>query len=381
LLALSDDRHFLGFDIESTRLYSFGKPGFKLKPAFNPISIFLEHLNTVITPLRLHREWVSLRYPGIALSALLCVAAMAISQRYSGPAMLFAVLIGLALHSSYESKSLQPGINWCARPLAQFGVALLGFRVDFSDIDAIGFIVPVLVLACLALTIIAGVLFTKALGMSKRFGVLISGAVAICGVSAAIAISSVLPKSPSSDRELSLTVAGVSVISTIAMILYPIISQWVSHTELESGIFIGASIHDVAQVVGAGYSISDGAGDTAVFLKLIRVSALLPVVLAIGYLVGRTSIKDEQKSSFFFPTFLIAYFIIAAANTLHLLPELIVQIGVKMSKVCLVTAIVANGLKTDLKDIALMGRTPLLALVSITVFMAAISLIGIYLLP
>ena len=89
------------------------------------------------------------RYPGIVLAVLLGIAAMAISEKYAGPVMLFAILIGLALHPAYESAKLQPGINWCARPLLLAGVALLGFRVNIHDFTALGMATPIIVLSAL----------------------------------------------------------------------------------------------------------------------------------------------------------------------------------------------------------------------------------------
>lgn len=330
--------------------------------------------------IQVNRHWLSVRYAGVALSLMLGVAAIAISQRYSAPVMLFAILIGLALHPAYKSDSFKPGINWCARPLLLSGVALLGFRVDLMDISAIGPKVVLLTIACVGLTIVIGTLFAKSLGMSKRFAVLVSGSVAICGVSAAVAISSVLPKSQSSERELALTIAGVTTMSTLAMILYPLISQWLGHSDINAGIFIGASIHDVAQVVGAGYSVSDDAGSTATIVKLIRVSALLPIVLIIGTVVGRRQGVPGRSKLSFFPPFLIAYIAIATLNSFHVWPDVIRSIGGELSRLCLIISLIAIGLKTNLGDVASVGKTPLVAVISITIFMAALALSGVWLL-
>ncbi len=339
----------------------------------------------MISLLNLNRDWLAQRYAGIMLSALLAIAAMAIALRYSAPVMLFAVLIGLALRPAYDSKPIQPGVNWCARPVLLAGVALLGFRVDLGMLSEAGWMVPMVAFACLLLTIIAGALLAKIMGMSSPFGVLVGGSVAICGVSAAVAISSALPKRDTTDRELALTVAGVTTMSTIAMIAYPLISQLFGHTDVQAGIFIGASIHDVAQVVGAGYSISEYAGDTATFVKLIRVSGLLPVVVAVGliYGVGKNQSYSEPtkpKVLNHFPPFLIAYIIIAGINSTHILPQSIVDFGIECSRYFLIISLVAIGLKTNLKDVASVGRQPLIALILTTLFMASISLLAIELL-
>ena len=336
--------------------------------------------------LQARNDWLALRYSGIFLCVLLGVAAMAIAHRYTAPVMLFAVLIGLALRPSYDSAAIRPGVDWCARPLLLAGVALLGFRVDIGMLSQAGWAVPALALVCLLLTILAGTLLAKLMGMASQFGLLIAGSVAICGVSAAVAISSALPKRSTSDRELALTVAGVTAMSTVAMIAYPVVSQLFGHTDVQAGIFIGASIHDVAQVVGAGYSISENAGDTATFVKLVRVSGLLPVMITIGFIFGLSNSKvrdvsnSERPQPKFWdhvPPFLIAYIIIAGINSAHVLPAYIANFGAEASRYFLIISLVAIGLKTNLKDVALVGRTPLLVLILTTFFMAAIALLAI----
>ena len=170
--------------------------------------------------------------------------------------------------------------------------------------------------------------------------------------------------------------------STLAMITYPLISQAFGHSDVQAGIFIGASIHDVAQVVGAGYSISEHAGDTATFVKLIRVSGLLPVVVAIGLIFGASKHRSDgskaQVSVFnHFPLFLVAYIVIAGINSAHILPAIVTDFGIDCSRYFLIVSLVAIGLKTNLKDVASVGRTPLIVLILTTLFMAAIALLAI----
>ena len=324
-------------------------------------------------------HFLKVNYPGVLLVVLLGIAAIALSQKYAGPVMLFAILIGLALHSAYESDNLKAGVDWCARPLLLTGVAMLGFRVNFHDFIALGLASPLITIFCIFTTITVGIVFARIIGISTRLGILISGAIAICGASAAVAISTALPKSPSRDRDLALTVAGVTVMSTVAMIIYPVLSQWLHHSEIQASIFFGSSIHDVAQVVGAGYSISDEVGNNATLVKLMRVSALLPVVLTISLIFRKQNTeKDNQKPSLF-PPFLIAYVVIAIINSYGFFPSSIQSMGILASKYCLIISLVAIGLKTDLKSIASVGKMPLIHLISLTLFLALTSLILIQL--
>jgi uncharacterized membrane protein YadS len=153
----------------------------------------------------------------------------------------------------------------------------------------------VLVIAVVTLTILARSPRPPD-GIQSEFGLLSGGATAICGASAAMAISAALPSHPLKERATLFTIIGVSTLSTVAMILYPAITQLMGFDDLHSGIFIGATIHDVAQVVGAGYAISPEAGDTATVVKLMRVAMLLPVIIAAG-LIARDARERARESA------------------------------------------------------------------------------------
>lgn len=133
-------------------------------------------------------------YTGFAICIIIAIAASTLASRYDAPVMLFALLLGLSMHFLYESPRHQQGIEFCSKSLLRIAVGLLGVRISVSDIVSLGFTAPLLIVIAMALTVFFGVLMAKVLGLSKSFGVLTGGAVAVCGVSAAAAISTVLPK-------------------------------------------------------------------------------------------------------------------------------------------------------------------------------------------
>ena len=323
----------------------------------------------------LSTAFLKLRFSGMVLVVLLGIAAITTSKMYAIPVMLIAIITGLILHPAYESKKLRPGIDWCARPLLLTGVALLGFRVNFQDIAALGLITPLIALSALAINILIGSLAARLIGIPTRLAIIICGAVSICGASAAVAIASALPKYKNQERDLALTIAGVTLLSTWAMITYPLISQVLSHSDIEAGIFIGASIHDVAQVVGAGYSISDSAGDTATLVKLVRVSALLPVVIIVSFLFRDKKQNESSQRLSLIPPFLIVYLIITGLNSVSFFPDVIQNFGIQASKYCLIISLVAIGLKTNLNNIASVGDSPLALLAGATLSIAVFSLL------
>jgi uncharacterized membrane protein YadS len=130
-----------------------------------------------------------------------------------------------------------------------------------EQILGLGWSTLVGVAVAVALTIFFGLFAARAIGLKTRFGVLTAGSVAICGASAAVAIAAVLPRHEMSERDTAFTIIAVTTLSTIAMVLYPLVGHLLHFTYAQSGVFLGGTIHDVAQVVGAGYSVSQETGD------------------------------------------------------------------------------------------------------------------------
>lgn len=319
-------------------------------------------------------------YPGVAISIALGICSTAIGARYGAPVMLIALLVGLAAHFLYDNEKVKTGIDWTARGVLRFGIALLGFRIAVNDVIAVGWGALGLVLGAMAITLVSGVYIGRLLGQTREFGALSAGATAVCGVSAAIAISTVLPKRENEDRDLAVTVAGVTTLSTVAMIVYPLISHYFGMSEREAGILFGGTIHDVAQVAGAGYSISQKTGDLGTLVKLFRVAALLPMVLVIFFWLGKKKGKEEGGAKTqYFPPFLIAFFVFGALNSFHLIPKPVVNIGTEAAKFFLLISIAAIGVKTDLRKIIAVGWKPLVLLVIETIIMLGVVFGGVLL--
>jgi len=185
-------------------------------------------------------------FPGVAVAVLVALAAQFVAEHYGAPAMLMALLFGIALNFLGDSASpTAAGIGFTARAVLRIGVAMLGARISVEMLAALGWGMIALLLAATAATILFGLVLGWMIGQSARFAILTAGAVAICGASAAMAIAAVLPKDERSERDLLFTVLGVTVLSTIAMILYPMIVSALGFDAVTSGIFLGGTIHDV----------------------------------------------------------------------------------------------------------------------------------------
>jgi uncharacterized integral membrane protein (TIGR00698 family) len=166
-------------------------------------------------------------------------------------------------------------------------------------------------------------------------------------------------------------VIGVTTLSTVAMVLYPILAHWLAFSAADSGRFIGGTIHDVAQVVGAGYAISPQAGDVATMTKLVRVAMLLPTLLLVAWLV-RTNEGPVATRTPLLPWFAVAFAVLVLVNSTGWVPKGVQQAASVFSQGALVVAIAALGVKTSLKDIVSLGWRPVLMLVLVTAWLAAL---------
>ena len=319
--------------------------------------------------------------PGLLVCILAGILAAYISKITMVPVMLLAIIIGLLLHVLNSVSILKDGINWSSRGLLYAGVALMGLRIDLTDLSQVGFMAPLFVILTLITTLLVGYAIARALGQSKDFSILMSGAVGICGVSAAAAICSALEDNPLRDAQLAITVAGITVLSTLAMLLYPFISNALNLNILESGVFMGGGIHNVSQAVGAGYAVSNEAGDLAVIFKLIRVSMLLPVIIIISLVWGKGSstpypnVRSKLKAST--PPFLIVFCLLALLSCLNIIPDLAKNAGNISAHWALIISLVAIGIKTDMKLVMKVGAKPLTIMTLTTIFMGAMLIVGV----
>ena len=316
-------------------------------------------------------------FPGVLACTVVAAASAFLSEHYGAPVMLFALLLGMAMNFLSGEGPCAAGIEFSARQVLRIGVALLGLRITVGQIAELGWQPVAIVVVSVVLTIGVSMLAARLMGFKGRFGLLSGGATAICGASAALALAAALPPNPAKERATLFTVVGVSVLSTVSMIVYPMLAQAIGLDPRLAGIFLGATIHDVAQVVGAGYSMSKETGDVATFVKLMRVAMLVPVIVfAVMLTRARASQSDRANGPRppLLPWFAVAFAILVAINSTGWLPGVVAKGGSELSRWCLVAAIAGIGMKTQLKELATVGLKPVLLMVGETAFLAALVL-------
>jgi uncharacterized integral membrane protein (TIGR00698 family) len=313
-------------------------------------------------------EWAKAQAPGLCASFIIALAATFLSEHYGASAMLFALLLGMAVNFLSKDSACAQGIALASRDVLRIGVALLGMRITFSQVGASGLAALAIVIVAVVATIAFGLLCARLCGFNRQFGLLTGGAVGICGASAALAIAAVLPHHEKKERAVIFTVIGVSTLSTVAMVVYPMIAASLGLDARHTGIFFGATIHDVAQVVGAGYGVSDEAGDAATLIKLLRVFTLLPVIFVTS-LVMRMKTPGRGRKAPLLPGFALAFAALVAINSAGLVPAAVQHASSELSRWCLVTAMAAIGMKTQLKEVATVGLKPILMMIGETLFL------------
>lgn len=315
-------------------------------------------------------------FPGVLASGTIALAATWLAQHYAAPVMLFALLFGMAFHFLHEEGRCTAGIEFSSKSLLRIGVGLLGVRITVAQISDLG-LGPVLTVAIGVISTIAfGIAVARLLGLRPMFGLLSGGSVAICGASAALAVGSSLPAHEENERDTILTVVVVTALSTVAMILYPILVKTVGLSDGQAGIFLGGTIHDVAQVVGAGYTISATAGDVATYVKLLRVALLLPIVLTILLLFRRAGSRASAGRAGY-PLFLLGFASLVGLRSTAILPAALVELANDVSRWCLVAAIAALGMKTSFKQVFAAGWRPVCVMCAETVWIAGLVFLSV----
>lgn len=288
--------------------------------------------------------------------------------------MLVALLLGFVFHFASKDEVFAAGVSVTAKRILRIGVALLGMRITFDQILGVGLDGIFWVGQAVLLTILFGFLAAKVLGISEEFGLLSGGAVAICGASAALAISCVLPDREQAERNTAVVIIVVTASSTMAMIAYPLLAVMLGLNDAAAGMFLGGSIHDVAQVVGAGYGMSPDIGDIAIVTKMSRVAMLAPIVLL---LIWAYPCQRHQKAPMPFPVFLVFFCMFVVIGSANIIPDGLKLTLVDVSGYCLTAAIAGLGMKTSMKSLAGIGIIPIGLILMETLVLGLSVLLGV----
>ncbi|MGE5879092.1 YeiH family protein [Klebsiella variicola] len=307
--------------------------------------------------------------PGLALTAALTGAALWAGSfpAIAGAgfsALTLAILFGMVVGNTVYPKIWQPcdgGVIFAKQHLLRLGIILYGFRLTFAqiaDVGVSGILIDVLTLS--STFFIACFLGQKVFGLDKHTSWLIGAGSSICGAAAVLATEPVVKAEAS---KVTVAVATVVIFGTIAIFLYPAMYPLLAHwfTPETYGIYMGSTMHEVAQVVAAGHAVSPDAENAAVIAKMLRVMMLAPFLLFLAARVKQlTPAGNGEKSKITIPWFAIMFILVAVFNSFHLLPKAVVDMLVTLDTFLLAMAMAALGVTTHVSALKKAGAKPLL---------------------
>ena len=301
---------------------------------------------------------------GIALCAVAASVAVAAAQspwnhRIQLSALTLAIIAGMVVGNATPDRVLQPlrsGLRFSQQTLLRLGIVLYGVRLTLRDLANLGPRALALDIMVISSVLIIGYwVGTRFLGLDRDTALLVSAGSGICGAAAVLATDRVIE---SESHKVSVAVATVVVFGTAAMFLYPVLYPISGFSEREFGIFTGATVHEVAQVVAAGRAVSQAASDTAVITKMLRVLLLAPVLLIVGRL--RTAAGATGAGKIKFPSFVLGFGAVIVAQSFVSLPAAVRGRLIDLDTLLLACAMFALGIGTRWSQMKQAGTKPLL---------------------
>ena len=334
---------------------------------------------------------------GLAAMTLLAVACLYASdllwfKSHGISALILAIVVGMVLGnvvaSSWQQR-LAPGVGFAKHHALRLGIVLYGFNITFQDVLSIGWaglLTDVVVILTVFFTgLIVG---TRVFKLDTNEAALIGAGSAVCGAAAVLATAPVIK---AKSEHIAVAVATVVVFGTISIFLHPVLLKqmiawgWIDGQPLLQGLFIGSSVHEVAQVVAIGKAIDPNTAQMAVIVKMVRVMMLAPFLMLVMWVFSRHAVATPaegkaEKTAITIPWFAFGFIAVAGLNSLHLLPAVLVQAIQAFDVLLLCVAMVALGFTTQISVIKNAGVKPILLASVLFVLLLSLSTLSVYLL-
>ncbi|WP_414713034.1 YeiH family protein [Sphingopyxis sp.] len=288
-------------------------------------------------------------WPGVLVTAIAALAAAWLADHYAAPLVLMGLLIGLAMSFLSQDPRTHAGLDLMSQTALRIGIVLVGARITADQLAELGPLPFALLVLIMLAVMIVTVATARLFAQDRHAALLAGGATAICGASAALALYSLIGDKRVDQARFTLTLVGITIASAFAMTLYPVLAAELNLTDAQAGFLIGASIHDVAQAIGGGFSFSPQAGEVATIVKLTRVALLAPMLMLVALWLGRLGEGDRERTiSLRLPWFIVGFLAIAALNSVMAVPKPVQDGAATGAQALLLLAIVATAMKARL---------------------------------
>jgi uncharacterized integral membrane protein (TIGR00698 family) len=313
--------------------------------------------------------------PGLLLASAVAVSAYAIRQ-LPGMAtfspLILAIVIGIAFHNLVGTPTAaKAGVVFSMRRLLRIAIILLGLQLTITQVIEVGGRGIGIIAATLVATFAFTVWMGRLLGVDRKLAQLIAAGTSICGASAVIATNTV---TNAPDEDVAYAVACVTVFGSVAMFTYPLLPGLLHLDPHAFGLWSGASIHEIAQVVAAAFQDGQKSGEFGTIAKLSRVMLLAPVVITLGLMARGNSKSDVSSARPPMPWFVLGFVALVGINSVISIPAEAKMWIVAVTTFLLTVALAAMGLETDIRKLLAKGIRPALLGALAFLFIASFSL-------
>ena len=327
---------------------------------------------------------VEVLLPGLFLTAIISALALHTGAKlhYVTP-LIAAMLMGIVLRNAFIiPETYKPGIFFSMRQVLRFAVALLGVRITFSKITALGMEGLLVALLPLVLTLFLTIFFGRIIKADPSRAFLIATGTSICGASAILTVGAI---TRAKEDDVIVAISSITIFGTISMLLYPFIYKagLIALSPEQYGFWSGASIHEVAQVIAAAFGGGDLSGEIGIIVKLSRVASLIPIAFVLSYIVAHRMARSESADPSVrvsFPFFLFGFLAMVILNSFEFFTPKAVKWIEFVDVFMLTMAMAGMGLETDFGQLKRVGYKPVLLSIFSTALISVSSLILIKLL-
>lgn len=312
--------------------------------------------------------------PGIVLVAMITGVAFS-ARNVSGFALFSPMILAVVAGMIYSNVLGTPahakaGIAFSQRRLLRFAIVLLGFQLTLGQVVSIGAGGVGIVALTLGSTFLFTITLGRLIGVDAKLAQLIAAGTSICGASAIVATNIV---TDARDEDVTYAVASITLFGTVAMLGFPLLAPLLGLDQHAFGLWAGASIHEVAQVIGAGFQNGTQSGEIATVAKLTRVAMLAPMVIALGLMARRKS-SNQSAARPPMPWFVAAFVAVVALNSLVSVPADVKSAMALATTIMLTMGLAAMGLQADISQLRSRGLRPLALAFSAFLFIGCFSL-------
>jgi uncharacterized integral membrane protein (TIGR00698 family) len=314
--------------------------------------------------------------PGVLLTSSIAAAAFRLHQLpvlVNFSPMILAVLMGIFIRNVIGlPPGTHSGIAFSAKKILRLGIIVLGMQLTLGQITTLGATGALIVAASLAATFLFTVWFAKVIGVEANLACMIGAGTAVCGASAAVAAHAVVG---GSDDDVSYALASVTVLGTIAMFVYPSLATLLHLNAHDFGLWSGASIHEIAQVVAAAFQQGQHAGEFGTLAKLWRVTLLAPLLITLGFYLSFFGSVTKASVKPPIPWFVFGFLAVIVINSALTVSTQTRTLLMTCTSFLLSVALAGMGLDAQAKRILQKGWRPFVLAIAATLFISAFSLL------